>query len=126
MPLFIAQPKLVAPHPICLPITAQWNQQPIQPARLLLSIGPSQFAKRYCGHSGRSGDVRIVRQMSTDAGRLALEMFSVGIAKAIAAMTASLQGLDLLVFIGGIGWNDAEMRNSITKRDWVGWTLLGL
>jgi hypothetical protein len=45
-PLFIAQPKQVVPHPICLRITQQSNQQPIQPARLLLSVGPSSFSTR--------------------------------------------------------------------------------
>jgi hypothetical protein len=42
-PLFIAQPKQIAPHPICLRITGKQNHQPIQPTRFLLSVGPSAF-----------------------------------------------------------------------------------
>jgi len=40
-PLIVVKPKQVASHPICLRITEKWNQQLIQPARLLLGVRPN-------------------------------------------------------------------------------------
>jgi acetate kinase len=68
------------------------------------------------GISGLSGDPRRIRAASSQDGQLALDMFAISIAKAIAGMAAILGGIDLLVFSGGIGEHDAEMRESILKR----------
>jgi acetate kinase len=67
------------------------------------------------GISDRSGDLQILRRLAPalpDA-RLAIDIFCRSVAKQIAAMIASLGGLDLLVFSGGIGEHDAETRNAI-------------
>ena len=73
------------------------------------------------GISGFSGDMRALR---TDAAsnspsnadaQLAIAMFCASVRKQIAAMTAVLGGVDLLVFTGGIGENDASTRASICK-----------
>ncbi len=67
------------------------------------------------GISGCSGDMReIVGQMKAGNARaqLAFEMFIHVLCKGIAAMAASLFGLDVLVFTAGIGENSAEVREA--------------
>lgn len=75
------------------------------------------------GVSGLSGDSReLVRARSHDKGAdLALRMFTYQVRKAIAAMAAALNGVDLLVFTGGIGEHAGEVRREITD----GLTFLG-
>ncbi len=67
------------------------------------------------GISGVSGDMRRLHDAATanpDA-RLAIEMFCYSVRKQVAAMMAVLGGVDMLVFTGGIGENDAEVRAEI-------------
>lgn len=71
------------------------------------------------GISHASGDPRQLRAEQTDDSRLALEMFAVSVAKAIAGMAVVLGGIDLLVFTGGIGEHDDVMRKNILAR--LGW-----
>jgi acetate kinase len=66
------------------------------------------------GVSGLSGDMRRLREASENAeAALAIRMFVYSVRKQIAAMAAALEGLDLLVFTGGIGENDAQTRDEI-------------
>ena len=68
------------------------------------------------GVSGLSSDSRELvraRPNNNDAD-LALRMFAYQVRKAIASMTAALNGLDLLVFTGGIGEHADEIRREIT------------
>ena len=66
------------------------------------------------GISGRSGDMRALHQAADDAdARLAIEIFCRCAAKAIGGFVVVLGGLDLLVFTGGIGEHDAEVRGRI-------------
>jgi acetate kinase len=75
------------------------------------------------GVSGLSGDLRQLREARDNAdARLAVEMFSYSVRKQIAAMAAALEGLDLLVFTGGIGEHDAQTRREVC----VGLSWLGL
>ena len=78
------------------------------------------------GISGVSGDMRRLHEAAAanpDA-RLAIEMFCVSVRKQIAAMTAVLDGLDMLVFTGGIGENDAQVRAAICSGlSWIGVSL---
>ena len=69
------------------------------------------------GISGISGDMRELRSAaaSSENARLAIAMFCYSIRKQIAAMAAALGGVDLLVFTGGIGENDAVTRASICE-----------
>jgi acetate kinase len=68
------------------------------------------------GISGKSGDLRLLRTAPTDPdARLAIEMFAYSVRKHIAAMVAALGGLDLLVFTGGIGEHDGEIRRQICQ-----------
>ncbi len=69
------------------------------------------------GISGVSGDLRELRAVAAanaDA-RLAIDMFCYSVRKQIGAMAAALGGMDMLVFTGGIGENDAATRASICE-----------
>lgn len=71
--------------------------------------------------SGSGGDPRRLRAVGDEDSRLALDMFAISIAKAIAGMAAVLGGIDLLVFSGGIGEHDGDMRQAILSRlQWIG------
>jgi len=60
---------------------------------------------------------------SADA-RLAIQMFCYSVRKQIAAMAAALGGLDMLIFTGGIGENDPEVRATICGGlSWMGVSL---
>ncbi len=75
------------------------------------------------GISGISSDMRILHErasMSSDA-RLAIEMFCYSVRKQIAAMIAALNGVETVVFSGGIGENDAAVRAAICAGlSWAG------
>ncbi|MCL5225416.1 acetate/propionate family kinase [Pseudomonas nunensis] len=75
------------------------------------------------GISGLSADMRSLKIASpTQAdARLAIAMFCYSASKQIAAMMAVLGGIDTLVFTGGIGENDAEVRANICNGlTWTG------
>src|SRR5215211_1478171 len=65
--------------------------------------------------SRTSGDVRDVERAG-EAGRLALDVYAHRVAAAVAAMAASLGGLDAVVFTAGIGERAAGMRSAICRR----------
>lgn len=75
------------------------------------------------GVSGSAGDLRELRRVENqdDRAKLAIEMFCYSARKHIAAMASSLEGLDLLVFTGGIGEHDSGIREGICN----GLNLLG-
>ena len=78
------------------------------------------------GISGLSSDMRRLHEAaSTDANaRLAIQMFCYSVRKQIAAMIAVLDGVDLIVFTGGIGENDALVRTGICSGlSWIGISL---
>lgn len=65
------------------------------------------------GISGISGDMRAIQQAIADQNpraRLAFEIYIHRLRSQIGAMIASLQGLDVLVFTGGVGENSAMVR----------------
>ncbi|MEO5623762.1 MAG: acetate/propionate family kinase [Dokdonella sp.] len=67
------------------------------------------------GISGIGGDMRQLHAAaeSNPDARLAIAMFCYSVRKQIGAMAAALGGVDLLVFSGGIGENDAAIRSNI-------------
>ena len=66
------------------------------------------------GISGISKDMRDLHAAKENArAALAIEIFCRGVAKAVAGLICVLGGLDLLVFTGGIGENDAIVREKI-------------
>ncbi len=78
------------------------------------------------GISGVGSDMRRLHQAASanaDA-RLAIEMFCYSVRKQLAAMIAALDGIDLIVFTGGIGENDPEARAVICRGlSWIGVSL---
>ncbi|HET6607117.1 MAG TPA: acetate/propionate family kinase [Rhodopila sp.] len=78
------------------------------------------------GISGVSSDMRQLQQSarSNPDARLAIDMFCYSVRKQIAAMIAALEGIDLIVFTGGIGENDEHVRALICAG--LAWTGIGL
>jgi acetate kinase len=75
------------------------------------------------GISGVGSDMRHLHAAasSNPDARLAIDMFCYSVRKQIAAMMAVLGGVDLIVFTGGIGENDGEVRASICAGlSWAG------
>jgi len=65
------------------------------------------------GLSNTSGDLRDVRKAADNGDEhavLALQVYTHRLRQSIAAMAASLGGIDLLVFTGGVGEHDAALR----------------
>jgi acetate kinase len=69
------------------------------------------------GISGIAGDMRRLHEAapSNADARLAIAMFCYSVRKQAAAMIAALGGVDLLVFTGGIGEHDAEVRMEVLR-----------
>jgi acetate kinase len=66
------------------------------------------------GVSGVSSDMRDLEAAAANPdARLAIRMFGYAVRKAIATMAAAMNGADLIVFTGGIGENDWEVRSAI-------------
>jgi acetate kinase len=75
------------------------------------------------GISGVGSDMRHLHEAASSNAdaRLAIRMFCYSVRKQIAAMIAALDGIDLLVFTGGIGENDAKARAAICSGlSWIG------
>lgn len=75
---------------------------------------------RHSGLLGVSGTASDVRQLlacrsNDDRADLALRMFCHQAKKAVAAMAASIGGVDAMVFTGGIGEHATELRDEIVK-----------
>ena len=69
-------------------------------------------------------DMQKLEQAGAGPAALAVEIFAVAIAKAVAALSVSLEGLDLLVFTGGIGEHGASFRAQVIERlNWLGLAL---
>lgn len=71
------------------------------------------------GISGISGDFRDVEKASGNGhyrSRLAMDMFSYSVSKAIGSLVPAIGGIDALVFTAGIGENSPEIRRRICSR----------
>jgi acetate kinase len=71
------------------------------------------------GVSGLSGDVRELEaaaERGDGRATLALELLAHRLRAAVAAMAATMGGLDALVFTGGIGENSARVRSLVCER----------
>ena len=83
------------------------------------------------GISGVGSDMRSLHEAaasnsvpSNADAQLAIQMFCISVRKQVAAMIAVLDGVDLLVFTGGIGENDAKVRAAICDGlSWIGVSL---
>lgn len=74
------------------------------------------------GLSGISGDMRELMASPSEDARRAIEVYTDGVVQGIAAMAASMGGIDALGFSGGVGAHAATIRQRMT--DALGW--LGL
>ena len=77
------------------------------------------------GISGISSDVREVQQAAAEGDPraiLALEMYEYRIRKYIGAYSAAMNGIDALVFTGGVGENSVSLRHNVCEQ----LTFLGL
>lgn len=75
------------------------------------------------GISRLSGDMRKLREAAAkdEDAALAINIFCYAVRKQIAAMTAALEGIDLLVFTGGIGEHDVLTRTHVCEGlSWLG------
>lgn len=73
------------------------------------------------GVSGQSGDLRELISAGTEEAQSAVDLFVYRAVQGIGAMAATLGGLDGLVFTGGVGEHNAEVRARICRRlDWLG------
>jgi len=73
------------------------------------------------GVSGISSDMRTLLASSEPAAREAVDLFVYRIARALGSLVGALQGLDALVFTGGIGEHAAEIRARVCRdAGWLG------
>lgn len=73
------------------------------------------------GVSGVSADMRRLRADSSARAKLAVDMFIYRVLRESGALIASLQGLDVLGFSGGIGEHDVGLRLELGQRlAWLG------
>jgi acetate kinase len=73
------------------------------------------------GVSGISADMRALTASQDHLAKAAVDQFCARAAEAIAAMSISIGGLEILVFTGGIGEGSAEVRRNICSRlAWLG------
>jgi acetate kinase len=71
------------------------------------------------GLSGIGNDMRAIAaaaRQGDERARLAVDVFTYRVAKAVAALVVALGRLDALVFTGGIGENDAAVRRLVIER----------
>ena len=70
----------------------------------------------FLGVSGVSSDARDIEAAAKEGNyraELTMEMFRYGVRKFIGAYAAAMNGVDLIVFTGGIGENDINVRESV-------------
>lgn len=73
------------------------------------------------GVSGVSGDMRVLHASADPHAKEAIELFVWTVARHMAALIGSLEGLDGIVFTAGIGENDPVIRSAICGRmAWAG------
>lgn len=67
------------------------------------------------GVSGESADMRSLRASNSPQAAFATDLFAHRVVREIGAQTASLGGLDVLAFTGGIGEHDARLRAQVCE-----------
>ncbi|KIZ44370.1 MULTISPECIES: acetate/propionate family kinase [Rhodopseudomonas] len=73
------------------------------------------------GVSGLSADMRTLLASSDSRAREAVDQFCARVAEQILVMATSMNGVDVLVFTGGIGEHSQEIRDNVCARlKWIG------
>ncbi|MFZ6733851.1 acetate/propionate family kinase [Undibacterium sp. Ji42W] len=67
------------------------------------------------GISGISADMRTLRASSDPQASFAIDLFTYRVIRECGALSACLNGLDVLVFTGGIGEHDAVLRQQVAE-----------
>jgi len=76
------------------------------------------------GVSGISSDMRTLLASNEPRARFAVDLFCYRAAREAASLVGALQGIDALVFTGGIGENAAPIRERIvTALQWLGFEI---
>jgi acetate kinase len=76
------------------------------------------------GVSDLSADMRVLLASPEPSAREAIDLFTFRVASEVAVMANTLEGLDCLVFTGGIGEHASEIRRRICDRlTWLGLAL---
>ncbi|SIO60435.1 acetate kinase [Singulisphaera sp. GP187] len=76
------------------------------------------------GVSGISSDMRELQASDQAHANEAIELFAYRISRELGSLAAALGGLDALVFTGGIGENDVNIRERVCRSaTWLGLTL---
>jgi acetate kinase len=82
------------------------------------------FLYKACGWKGVSGlssDMLPLKQSAVPQAKKAIDMFCYRAALEIGKLAAALQGVDKIVFTGGVGENDADIRAAIAEQcEWLG------
>jgi acetate kinase len=84
-------------------------------------VGAEELADALEHHSGLAGlagtgDMRALLERTDDAARLALDVYVHRLRREIAAMAAAMDGLDALVFTGGVGERAPAIRAAAAAR----------
>jgi acetate kinase len=84
----------------------------------------SQLLYHECGLkglSGLSGDMRVLQQSDDPRARQAIDYFTSRVRRGIASLAAVLEGIDAIVFSGGIGENAFAVREAVLiPMAWMG------
>jgi acetate kinase len=73
------------------------------------------------GLSGLSADMKTVSGSDDPQAKLAIDLYCHRIAVELGRFTAELQGLDMLIFTGGVGENASEIRaRVVSEAGWLG------
>jgi acetate kinase len=73
------------------------------------------------GVSGISSDMRVLLASADPNAKAAVDQFCARVAEQIAVMATAMNGMDLLVFTGGIGESSAAIREDVCARlQWLG------
>ena len=73
------------------------------------------------GVSGISGDMQVLPNRDEHGGTEAIDLFCYRLQRAIGVMAAALEGIDALVFTGGIGEYAIAIREQVcTRLTWLG------
>jgi acetate kinase len=107
----------------------------IDPGVLLHMLGPLgmslaevedmlYYKSGLLGVSGISADTRVLLKDSRLEAQEAIDLFALRVAGEAGRMTATLGGLDAIVFTAGIGEHQPEIRAAIASRlEWLGLTI---
>ena len=67
------------------------------------------------GVSGESADMRTLRASASAAAKFAIDLFTHRVVREVGALSASVGGLEVLAFTGGIGEHDALLRAQVAQ-----------